>query len=386
MNYILYGNGGSGNHGCEAIIRGTYELFGDNMSINSLSSQEDTLYGISEFADIKDAISQAPKNLSWFIAYAKLKLMNQYIDLDVLNYISAIKKAAEKTNIAFSVGGDNYCYKGTELYTRLNKAYQKHGFKTVFWGCSVEPEVIMEPSITNDLKRYDLIVARETITYNAMKQVTDKVMLAADPAFFMKPTDCELPAIFRGDKKVIGINASPMIISYEKNQGATFDNYVNLINYIIDNTDYNVALIPHVVWQSNDDRVVLNKLYEKVSDKSRVEVIKDHNAPQLKFLISKCDCFIGARTHATIAAYSSFVPTLVVGYSVKARGIAKDLFGTDENYVIPVQSLSKPNDLTNAFMWLESNKESIKAHLTDIMDDYKASMKDAVEALKKLAE
>ena len=55
--------------------------------------------------------------------------------------------------------------------------------------------------------------------------------------------------------------------------------------------------------------------------------------------------FIGARTHSTIAAYSSGVPTLVVGYSVKAKGIAKDLFGTEENYVLPVQALKEENNL-----------------------------------------
>ena len=38
-------------------------------------------------------------------------------------------------------------------------------------------------------------------------------------------------------------------------------------------------------------------------------------------------------------AYSSCVPTLVVGYSVKARGIARDIFGTEDRYVLPVQSL-----------------------------------------------
>lgn len=65
--------------------------------------------------------------------------------------------------------------------------------------------------------------------------------------------------------------------------------------------------------------------------------------------------FIGARTHATIAAYSSCVPTLVVGYSIKARGIAKDLFGTDEGYVLPVQALAKKEDLVNAFDWLYQN-------------------------------
>ena len=52
------------------------------------------------------------------------------------------------------------------------------------------------------------------------------------------------------------------------------------------------------------------------------------------------------------AAYSSGVPTLVVGYSVKARGIARDLFGTEDDYVLPVQSLKTPDDLTAAFDWI----------------------------------
>ncbi len=77
-----------------------------------------------------------------------------------------------------------------------------------------------------------------------------------------------------------------------------------------------------------------------------------------------------ARTHATIAAYSSCVPTLVVGYSIKARGIAKDLFGTDEGYVLPVQALAKKEDLVNAFDWLYQNAQAQKAHLQQIMPDY----------------
>ena len=33
--------------------------------------------------------------------------------------------------------------------------------KTVLWGCSVEPELVKDPSIEKDLARYDLITARE---------------------------------------------------------------------------------------------------------------------------------------------------------------------------------------------------------------------------------
>ena len=94
--------------------------------------------------------------------------------------------------------------------------------------------------------------------------------------------------------------------------------------------------------------------------------------------------FIGARTHATIAAYSTCVPTLVVGYSVKARGIAKDLFGSAENYVLPVQTLENKDDLINAFEWLRAEEEHIRTHLQQIMPEYKKSAAYGGELIKQL--
>ena len=61
---------------------------------------------------------------------------------------------------------------------------------------------------------------------------------------------------------------------------------------------------------------------------------------------------------------------MVVGYSVKARGIAKDIFGTEENYVIPVQSLSKGNELVIGFQWLMAHEQDIKSHYAKMMPDY----------------
>lgn len=129
-------------------------------------------------------------------------------------------------------------------------------------------------------------------------------------------------------------------------------------------------MIPHVVWDNNDDREVLKQLYEEFKDTGRLVLVDDFNCMQLKGYIAKCRMFIGARTHATIAAYSSCVPTLVLGYSVKSRGIAKDLFGTDKNYVISVQDMKNSNLLSEGFLWLLENEKSIKAHLQSIMPDY----------------
>lgn len=49
----------------------------------------------------------------------------------------------------------------------------------------------------------------------------------------------------------------------------TLRNYVNLIQYIIDETDMQVALIPHVVWSHNDDRKPLIQLYDMFKDTCR---------------------------------------------------------------------------------------------------------------------
>ena len=79
---------------------------------------------------------------------------------------------------------------------------------------------------------------------------------------------------------------------------------------------------------------------------------------------------ITARTHASIAAYSSCIPVLVLGYSVKSRGIARDIFGTDENYVLPVQGLKSDDSVVDAFLWLEDHCAEVQNHLKMVMPQY----------------
>ena len=61
---------------------------------------------------------------------------------------------------------------------------------------------------------------------------------------------------------------------------------------------------------------------------------------------------------------------MVLGYSVKARGIALDLFGTWENYVLPVQSLQETDELTRGFDWLMREEEQIRRRLKTVMPPY----------------
>lgn len=113
-------------------------------------------------------------------------------------------------------------------------------------------------------------------------------------------------------------------------------------------------------------------------------MIEDHSCEELKGYISRCRFFVGARTHATIAAYSSCVPTLVIGYSVKARGIARDLFGTESEYVLPVQELKAENQLTEAFKNLFCRNDAIQQRLSDILPTYLSTASKAKNAIEGL--
>lgn len=371
MNVVIYGNGSAGNHGCEAIVRGTVALWGDTNQylLQSALTQDDIQYGLGDLVQILPAVHPAKKDMRFIAAYLKLKTTGIYTDMDGLRYVSGIRHAAKTCKLALSVGGDNYCYPGTEIYGWLNREYHRNGMKTVLWGCSVEPKIVAKPLVSRDLASYDLIVTRESISYEAIRKVQKNTILAPDPAFFMEPQTCPIDERLETGN-VIGINISPMIISAEKTAGMAYENYKNLVAHILRETDAYVALVPHVVWTSNDDRTVLRRLYEDFDRDPRLILVEDHTAPELKYIISHCRMFIGARTHATIAAYSSCVPTLVVGYSVKAKGIARDLFGTEENYVLPVQQLREPDQLIKGYLYLAENESQIRGHLTAFIPQY----------------
>lgn len=384
MNVLFYGNGSCGNHGCEAIVRGTIQLLRKaSYTVLSENVSDDIRYGLGNISKIIPAKEERRRNISFFKAYAKLKLTGNYTDMDGLYFMPVIQRLSGYGDVALSVGGDNYCYGNTAIYGYLNAAYKKNHIKTVLWGCSIEPDVVKEPSVAEDLHRYALVAARESITYEAVKAVGANVVQMPDPAFHMQPEKCDTDERFL-KSNVVGINISPHIIVSEGHHGVAYANYKALIQHILDNTDAYIALIPHVVWANNDDRIPLKQLYDDFGQNQRLILVDDHTAPELKYIISQCSFFVGARTHATIAAYSTGVPTLVVGYSVKARGIARDLFGTEDGYVLPVQQLRESDELTRAFVRLYEKRDAIRAHLNKTLPGYIARADEARKALEEL--
>lgn len=392
LKMLFYMHAGSGNHGCEAIAVSTMKLLGDKLASENINAEpvfitnreaEDKAYTLGELQNkgelkLIEERHIAENKLIHILYYGYRLLTKDKESFYRYRYKDVFKQSGDlKGELAISIGGDNYCY--PEMLKDLilsHNVFMKKGMKTVLMGCSVEPDSVKD--LKDDLNAYDMIIARESITYEGLIAGgvnKDKIRLCPDPAFALPIEETELPKVF-SDRKVIGVNVSPMVQGKEKGSGITMENCENLIKHILETTDFGVCLIPHVVWKNNDDRRPLGELYNKFTTgefekyKDRIALVEDRSATKLKYIIGKCHVFVGARTHATIAAYSQCVPTLVIGYSVKSRGIAKDLFGSDENYVIPVQSLQNPDDLVKGYEWIEQRADSMSKELRDVMPSY----------------
>lgn len=366
----MYLHGGSENHGCEAIIRSTIKMLGKRTRVYSNNIEQDTKYGLDQICELKADIPQSILRGSkeWLFSSLQTKMTGK-INLAIKYRYKKFYDQISKGDIFLSVGGDNYCYAGTDVLAARNYNLRKKQCHTVLWGCSVEPDLLNDCVIREDIAGFDLITARESISYEALKKINKNTYLVSDPAFALDRIDLPLPAGWVNGN-MIGINASPLIISSSSNGRLILEAYERLILQIFKSTDCAIALIPHVVWKQNDDREILKLLYDKFKDTGRILFLNDHNCMELKGFIARCRMFIGARTHATIAAYSNSVPTLVLGYSVKSRGIARDIFGTEEHYVIPVQNISDANALANGFIWLLENEKSVRDHLQQVIPQY----------------
>ena len=139
----LYLHAGSDNHGCEAIVRSTVSILNEKSRLYSLNADKDLKYGLDTICDIKrDTVTVYPKkSLKWFISAAQTKISGK-IDLAVKIQRKELLKNIISKEIFLSIGGDNYCYPGTDVLAAVNRNIKKKGAKLVLWGCSVEPKLL----------------------------------------------------------------------------------------------------------------------------------------------------------------------------------------------------------------------------------------------------
>jgi colanic acid/amylovoran biosynthesis protein len=365
--FLLYGHGGAYNHGAEAIVKCTVELlkkqYSDSTVILSTHFKEQDI----EFCMPVDEYCERDLGA---VDKDKASLKKGMYDKQI--YQSTLSRITKDT-ICLSVGGDNYCYDNWRKWKVIHETALERGALSILWSCSIEPSM-MSDEMVNTLKTHHLITARESITFNALKdRGLNNVVQCSDIAFLLEPKECPIPNNFLVGNTV-ALNISPLVIRRERTAGIILSNIMRLIEFIITQTNMNIALIPHVLMPMDNDLLLLKDVYSNIGQKERICLIDQHlNAAEYKYIISKCRFGVFARTHASIAAYSSHIPSIVIGYSVKSIGIATDL--GIEDYVLPLESFEDSAVLPSLFKKLMRNEHDIKMLLSEKIPLYQTAAK-----------
>lgn len=354
--FLIYGHGGCYNHGCEALVQSGIKLlryhFPDCRIIVSTHNKEHDI----EFNLPADEIVDRD------LAFLRFEKTSGYsIDNNDKIYKSTIDKITNET-ICIHLGGDNYCYENWKRYAHIHQRAIEKGAVSVIWSCSLDSEFINEEMLSF-LRTHHLIAARDAVTYRILKQHHFKnVVKVSDIAFLLQPEAVDFPL-----KNYISITVGPLASRKETIPGIAIKSFQNLLDYILENTEYNIALVPHVIHPADNDIETMVSFDTHGSD--RVHLVKEHySAAQLKYIIGNAQMCITLRTHASIAAYSMCVPTLVTGYSSKSIGIAEDIDMLD--YVLPVREIADDKTLTKKFIKLTENKDIIQEKLKKIIPIY----------------
>lgn len=380
MKYFLCGNSGIINRGCEAIIDSTVKVLNcDNGNVYLATFAPNQDYSLVSRTGINMiSYNPYPSSLYRYFCVGMRRIFKKSL-IGLHSIQKPLFDRMTNEDISLNIGGDTYCYNRPINSLMLNKYTNKHKIKNILWCCSIEKNSINK-EIFKDLNRYSYVFAREQLTVENLLSIgipKEKIVKVCDPAFFLDTQQTELPNNFI-ENNTVGLNLSEMVINGQNPH--IYENIIKTINYILENTSMNVCLIPHVynVEKETNDFGILKKLYQDINS-NRVSLIDSElNCRQLKYIISKCRFFIGARTHSTIAAYSSQIPTLVLGYSIKSKGIATDLFGTYKDFVIPYTEITEQNEILSAFKKMVENEDKIKAIYRSVLPEYKKQLTDAI--------
>lgn len=386
MKYFFPIHLNGGNRGCEGIAKGTSTILRlDKSDLIGYCTdiKLDQRLGIDECVTLKQTHQRTFIEKVAFKLY-KLFIHNEEKQRSLFNYQQYHRFLDEMTkdDIMLSTGGDLMCYGNNHVNYTVNYA-KKNGIKSILWGCSIGENNIT-PEKLEALHNFTLIYARETLTQKVLfNHGIKNVVVYPDPAFTLQPEVCELPKCF-DNGNVIGINLSNFVMGGFSLNTDFAQEVKLLINNILSKTTYQILLIPHVFWGNQDDRIICNAIHNQYNN-CRISVLDSDklNYCQIRHIISKCSIFVGARTHSVISAYSTCVPAIAIGYSIKSRGIAKDL-GMPDWSVIDSKNI-RENYLLEAFMKMEKEKQMIKDHLLKEIKPYKQKTFRMLDEINKLA-
>lgn len=394
------------NRGCEAILDTTFRLLsewfeGPTFTVVSFDWANDRRYGKKwggvTFRNVSPEKWRSPH---WYVSTARRLLHVPAGDWRAAH--RHLRGEYRKADAVLSVGGDNYTTDYSAFpgyYLDVLKYARELGSKGVIWAATVGPfdDAEVRRKVVEVLKDTALITARERLTVEYLESlgIAENVRAVADPAFLLEPLPSRAALSYRVGEGAdwLGISASSMLWRYISDESGSDRSkvLVQLIDWAVRELGLSVALVPHVVDTrpgaplGRNDYLFLSQIAERVQRRDKVVLVEPSlRVGEMKHIISRCRFFIGSRTHSTISALSSGVPTISLSYSIKSRGINQDVVG-NQDFVLGTGELSFEG-LREMFCKLREREEEIRSNLQNRVPSVKEKARKNAQYLGELLE
>ena len=231
------------------------------------------------------------------------------------------------------------------------------------------------------LSKASFVMTRDKASFDYVKnnipaQLNVKEYL--DVAFFLPYTKRK----FDDNHVHVGLNISALLWNGGYNKNNQFGLIIEykeviykIISYLLGKPDVIIHLVPHVVNHvrniENDYAVSFDLQKELASD--RVVLAPLFLSPiDAKDYISGLDFFMGARMHATIAAFSSGVPVVPMAYSRKFNGLFNE---TLQYSAVADMKTMNSDELMSVIIKSYEQKDALKSLIQERLDGVVAERK-----------
>lgn len=243
-------------------------------------------------------------------------------NIDIINKIRKCDFAIDIT--AGDSFSDIYGFERFEYTTRIKKLVENLKVPLVLGPQTYGPFLSDKSKklASSVIQNAFALIARDEISANvASKLGNRKIEYTTDLAFQLPYNKQNKKA----DRKIkVGLNISGLLTEIQAENKTVrnfelctdYDEYINsVLSWLANNSIYEVYLISHV----QEDYTVCEKYHELYKGTILVRTFDD--PVEIKSFISGMDLFIGARMHATIAAFTSGVATIPIAYSRKFESL-----------------------------------------------------------------
>jgi len=248
------------------------------------------------------------------------------------------------------------------------------------------------------LDRLSLVLARgaETRRYLVELGVKRPVLVRPDTAFILQSASDEVVGeIVKRDalevRPLIGIAPSQQVWSRLKGEGdASADRYVAMLaalaDALVEEQGATAVLIPNEVGGGRryDDLYVARKVREAATHQESIRLLEGvYSAEEIKGVIGRCDMVIASRYHSTIAALSTGVPCLVIGWGHKYREamgmLGLDAYAFDYAHASTEEVLARTREL-----W--ANREELASRIREMAPHIRRSVFSSGKHIRRLLE